>query len=287
LQESENSVSTNAACVKNMPRIRNANSKRDIECEGRLLKKDPCGQGNCDEKSFACVPGLQGHHESYTLNEFSHVQDNQVLEVGSASNTYDKSEMICFSKKLATVSIKNNCGSSSSRVVGHSLSFGEFSEENVGVLARKLEAEPHKSRSEKNGTLPVSDSSEDPMELDRRSLALVGSECDVKVSLLRDCLNVGTLPRHYDNVEVVSRDDDENSVGCTQPSTLSKSYRPPPDIGERRIKKLSASRQWRESQKFKGRVILELVICFMLSTSGSCTVTTNINLVFWSYDTVC
>ncbi|XP_059428641.1 telomere repeat-binding protein 5-like isoform X2 [Corylus avellana] len=244
LQETENSVSTNAACVKNPLHVLNANSKRGIECEGRSLKEDARGQGNCDEKSFACVPGLQEHPESYTLNEFSHVQDNQILEVGSASNTCDESEMICFTKKLATVSIKSNCGSSSSRVVGHSLSFGEFSEE-------KVEAEPHKSRSEISGILPVADSSEDLMELDRESLALVGPESDAKVSLLRDFIDVGTFPRCYDNVKVVSRDDDENSVGCTQPSTISKSYRPPPDIGERRIKKLSASRHGRESQKFK------------------------------------
>lgn len=249
MQGTENSLSTNAACVKNL----NSYSKRDTEDEGQSLEEDPSGQGNCDEKFFTCVPGLREHHESHRLNKFSHFQDGQILEVGPASNAYYRSQMVCVAEKLATVSIKNNCGSSSSRVVDDSVISGELSEEKVGVLGRKLEAEPYKSRSENNGNLPVVGSSEDPVDPEG-----VGLESDVKASLLGDCIKLSPFTRCCDNVKVVHRDDDENTIGCNQPCTTSKFSRSSPDIREGRIKKLTASRHWRESQKFNGGKIKQV-----------------------------
>lgn len=279
MQESESSVPSNAARLKDQPHIFYTNSKRERGDEGQLSKEDPCELGYFDEKSFACVPDYQGHHKSYTLNEFCQAHENISHKVGSASNAYDHSETTCFDEKLATVSRKNSCGYSSSRVVGGSPDFGKFFEGKVGgVLKRKLEDEPHKSRIERDKSLTVASSSEDPMELDRKLPALVGSESDVKVVLSRDCINFGPFPRHCDNVKVVSRDDDENSVGCTQTSTTTKAYRSPPNIGDRRIKKLSASRHWRKSQKLKGRGYFGTSnLLYVFVTSGSFAVTMNVN----------
>ncbi|KAK4551781.1 hypothetical protein RGQ29_032258 [Quercus rubra] len=252
LQESESSVQSNATGVKDQNHIFYTNSKGEREDEGRSIKKDPCEGENFDEKSFACVPGFQGHQKSNKLNEFCQAHDNISHKVGSASNTYDHSEVICSAEKLATITRKNHCGYSSSRVVGGPPYFGDFYEGKVGgILESKLEDGPYRSRSGRDQSLTVAGSSEDPMELDREPLALVDSESDVKVTLSRDCVNFVPFPRHCDNMKVVSRDDDENSVGCTQTSTVTKAYRSPPDIQQRRMKKLFPSRHWRKSQKLK------------------------------------
>ncbi|KAF5476080.1 hypothetical protein F2P56_007822 [Juglans regia] len=253
LQESESSVPTNAACVKDSHHILYSNIKRERGDEGESLKKDPCRHGNCSDKSFAHSPGLQEHHKSYRVNGFSHARDNHMLEIDSTSNTYGQSEMIFFAEKWATVSSTSNCGCSSSSILGNSPCFGEHFEDKVGcVFEGKLGAESYESKGKKDGIPCVIGSSKDLIKLDMEPHARVGSESDAKASLLRDCISHGPFPKHCDNLKVVSRDDDENSVECTQPSTISKFSRPPPDIEERRIKKLSAARQWRQSQNLKG-----------------------------------
>lgn len=219
----------------------------------RSLKEDPCQQGNCDEKFFALLPSLQGLHKSYKLNEFCHGQNKLILEVGSESGAYDQSERILFAEKLATVNSRNNCGSSSNNVVGDSPCFGECFEDKIGgALEGKLGEKSYASISEKYGIIPVTGSSEDLSELNRKPCALVGLESDVKPYLL-DCINHVPCPKHHDNVKVVaSRDDEENSVWCTQHSTISKTYTPTAGIRERRTNKLSASRHWRVAQNLKG-----------------------------------
>ncbi|CAI0393081.1 unnamed protein product [Linum tenue] len=59
-------------------------------------------------------------------------------------------------------------------------------------------------------------------------------------------------PANGDNVNIVSsRDDDENSSGCTHPSTMKRFFRRTPRIGDRRIKKIFASRCWKVASRLK------------------------------------
>lgn len=265
MQESESSVPTNAACVKDSHHILYSNSRRKRGDEGESLKEDSYRHGDCSEKLFAHRPSLHEHRKSYKVNGLSHARDNLMLEIDSTSNTYGQPEMIFFSEKWATVSSTNNCRcSSSSSILGDSPCFGEHFEDTVGcVFEGQLGAESYKSKTD--GIPCVIGSSEDPIKLDMESHTLVGSESDAKASLLRDCLSRGSFLKHCDNVKVVNRDDDENSVECSQPSSISKFSRPPPDIGERRINKLSASRQLRQPQNLKGRgLVLLFVLCLML-----------------------
>ncbi|XP_056165285.1 telomere repeat-binding protein 5-like isoform X2 [Syzygium oleosum] len=53
------------------------------------------------------------------------------------------------------------------------------------------------------------------------------------------------------NVEVVSRDDDEKSSGCMHHIPRKKSFRPVPHIGDRRIRKVLASRHWKVALRSK------------------------------------
>ncbi|XP_024968583.1 telomere repeat-binding protein 5 isoform X2 [Cynara cardunculus var. scolymus] len=57
------------------------------------------------------------------------------------------------------------------------------------------------------------------------------------------------------NVNLVVRDDDENSSWCTQPQALNnKTFRPPSRIGDRRIRRLLASKQWKVAPKLNNGV---------------------------------
>ncbi|KAF9622322.1 hypothetical protein IFM89_031125 [Coptis chinensis] len=78
-----------------------------------------------------------------------------------------------------------------------------------------------------------------PMGLDTKPPALVSSDSSVKVPLCTDPILHGPFPRYHDDVKLVSKDDGENSYGCTQPSTVTlKTFRAPPRIGDRRILKV-------------------------------------------------
>ncbi|GAB2234038.1 hypothetical protein Droror1_Dr00003274 [Drosera rotundifolia] len=77
---------------------------------------------------------------------------------------------------------------------------------------------------------------EDPMILDGKPPALISSDSCAKVSLSEDCYQHGSLSLCRDNVTLVSRDDDENSSGCTQRSTTMTATRLPRCSSELRIK---------------------------------------------------
>lgn len=64
------------------------------------------------------------------------------------------------------------------------------------------------------------------------------------------------------NVNLVVRDDDESSSWCAQPQTLNnKTFRPPSRIGDRRIRRLSASKQWKVAPKLNNDAELLKPVC--------------------------
>ncbi|GAB4824420.1 hypothetical protein Ancab_007307 [Ancistrocladus abbreviatus] len=91
----------------------------------------------------------------------------------------------------------------------------------------------------------------DPKFFDRKPHALVSSDSGGKVSTCKDHYPCGSFSLCRDDVTVVSRDDDENSSGCTQPSTTIKSTRSLSRIGDCRVRKLLASKYWRLAPKVK------------------------------------
>lgn len=94
-------------------------------------------------------------------------------------------------------------------------------------------------------------SSEDPEYFNRKAPTVASSDCSIKLSLGTDHFPCAPLsPFRNNNVNVVSRDDDENSSECTQPSAL-KVARFPTRIGDRRIRKLLASKYRRAAIKAK------------------------------------
>ncbi|XP_038985279.1 telomere-binding protein 1-like [Phoenix dactylifera] len=88
---------------------------------------------------------------------------------------------------------------------------------------------------------------EDLMDLDAKPPALVSSDSSAEVPPCRDHVPYNSfVPKCRDGMKFsVDRDDDENSSGCTNSSTITNNACKAPCIGDRRIKKLLASKYWK------------------------------------------
>ncbi|XVE96889.1 hypothetical protein REPUB_Repub02eG0262600 [Reevesia pubescens] len=203
------------------------------------ILKEQEDQESCDEKTF-----IHGYHQIYTLNKFSHVQDWFNLKACSSLKSFNQSQKISFSNALANV---NDINASPSAEVGvSSLVSGEFSEGQVENAGAELSI----VQGVKSATLPLTGSL-DVLEMDHKPPAFFCSESELKPSLFKDWITLGPS-RHSDNIEKISRDDDENYIGCTQAPTTLKTFRLPLDVADRRIKNLSSSRHWRVSPNLNG-----------------------------------
>ncbi|KAM5560145.1 telomere repeat-binding protein 5-like [Rosa sericea] len=248
LLESEKPLPSNASCGKD-PHYTFDDTIRKQQNKGNSLKEEPCEWGSCDEEASFRACGVQG--QSHTLNQFSHPQENFSFEMSATSKSNDHSGKVCFAKKLVTVDSSSSCGSYSNKVISDCFLSGDYTEEEEKahvVLKRKLEAEPSKDTSVKDGKANVLVCSEDLLEMEGKPPELVSSEHDVKVPFSGECKIHGSFPCHC--VKVVSRDDDENSVGYVQPCTMVEEFEHTP-VGDRKIKNLSASKHRRIAPDMK------------------------------------
>ncbi|KAL5991896.1 hypothetical protein ACLOJK_012807 [Asimina triloba] len=216
--------------------------------EVKPVKQEPFDQLSCDESTFNSRVSLQRHGQNCSLMEYSHAHDD--VTVGCAST----------SKSSGSVNIL----SAQEPMIGKDLEFGSFpgmihekcqvengspgsaescDDKEEGEMRQQLE-NVEKRRSVVNGTGQDMCSSVEQMEFDTKPPPLVSSDSSVEVPLYGNHIPCGSFTRHQDHVKV-NRDDDENSSGCTQPSTITlKSYRPP-CTGDRRLKKQLASKHWK------------------------------------------
>ncbi|KAE8732398.1 TRF-like 2, putative isoform 2 [Hibiscus syriacus] len=85
-------------------------------------------------------------------------------------------------------------------------------------------------------------------ELDRTDKASIGEvadKCSFEDALVSDVKPPALLSSDF------SRDDDEKSSGCTHPSPLREPFRSTPHIGDRRIRKILASKYWKVASRSK------------------------------------
>ncbi|XP_062084980.1 telomere repeat-binding protein 5-like isoform X3 [Humulus lupulus] len=104
-------------------------------------------------------------------------------------------------------------------------------------------------------TSNCSESSEYPTVFKGKPLVLPSSDCSAKAPLCGDHIPQTSLPSTRDDVKVVSRDDDEKSSGCTHPSTTTRYFKRAPRIGDRRIRKILASKYWKVGSKYKDETL--------------------------------
>nr|XP_025673779.1 telomere repeat-binding protein 5 isoform X4 [Arachis hypogaea] len=120
---------------------------------------------------------------------------------------------------------------------------------NLGGDVSKVKDELHKF-----AKAPVVTSTEmrcldDPVG--EKSPVQLSSGGNAKLSGCVDNMPYSTLSEGYDNVPVVSRDDDENFSGCDNPSFETKSFRPISHIGDQSIRKTLAAKYCKVAQQSK------------------------------------
>ena len=153
----------------------------------------------------------------------------------------DLPESVRLSDKLVADCRQKTCGSSPRKVAGDFSCHGLFFDRNVhSEIEKGLAVEPQEIKGMVTQTHHKKGSSKDIVELDRATVAPVHLDNNTKASWSSDHMTSGPSPRCQEKL-VASGDDDENSSGCSQPSTIMKTYTPTPHIGNQRLGKLSAS----------------------------------------------
>ena len=240
--------SVNKTTGKDQCAVAGDHVKNDRHAEDKPLKIEPCDQGNSGGSFIVTELSSQLPRQNYCLREFQQPQNDACSGLASVI-TSDCSEKVGCAEKLVIGNGKNETESFASKVEVGSSGFMEFNDQKLGnETKRQIKIEPTKTgRNTGAGMF----GSEDPVVWDGKPFALVSSNSSAERPPCRDHKPCDSFPLCRGDVKVVSRDDDDNSSGCTQPSTSTKSFRPLPRIGDRRIRKLLASRYWKVTPKSK------------------------------------
>lgn len=227
MQEGGNSVPLNTADVTGHHIVDQNTDKQEWKDIGQSMEPKASVRRSCDDNAFAFVAMSEGNYQN-------------------------ESEIIRFNKKVAIVKSKNACKSSSTKVVEVSPVYGKSLDYKVeAVNGRNLQVQAPKVRSSINRTVCDRSSPTDHMELDWKPPALVSPDICCKESMFKAGNIVSPFSRCQNNLDVVSRDDDENSYGCSQRGTSIKAYRPPLHMGDRKIRKLLACKPCRAASNLK------------------------------------
>ncbi|KAI3871384.1 hypothetical protein MKW98_024553 [Papaver atlanticum] len=250
LQEKESSSdSTNASAVKCDGVILKENVKQEQQEDGLIVVKvESHEQGSSDETTVAA----QIESQAYKYNALPAVHNE--VGVGVSSNV----DIANYGGRVVCTETANvNNMNELVKVVKmetDSPGYGESCESDVANrIGRQLEAKSLDIGKLVNGTARDMSITDDLMELDDKPPALISSDSSIEVPPCSDShIPRGSFLAMRDDVKVVCRDDDENSSGCTQPSSKDTRYfRQAPRIGDRRIRKLLAYKYWKVAPKLK------------------------------------
>ncbi|KAF5930890.1 hypothetical protein HYC85_031763 [Camellia sinensis] len=208
--------------------------KKERQDEDNPSKVEPCGRGSCDRSSFVSELVSQTPVLYHSSKEFSHVHNDDCSGVASVI-TSDCSEKVGSAEKLVSGKGKIQLGSFASKVEVASSGYQESCDctlEDENKNKKQIKIEPPKTGNASNNTKADMCSSDDPAVRNRKPPTPVSLDNSVKLPLCTDYIPSGSFPACRDDVKLVIRDDDENSSGCTQPSTATKAFRPPPRIVE-------------------------------------------------------
>ncbi|KAM7257893.1 hypothetical protein ACFE04_013634 [Oxalis oulophora] len=228
LHEKESSPSGSTSKNDHCADVKNT-VKANCPEEYKPLKVETCDPRNCSRKFFLSelVSQVQDNSESPPFP-----QNGVQLGNGSVITTSDFSEKV-ISQNLGKS--LNDMDSSGSKV-------------DVGPV---LYRESVNCNVDGKDILNLSKNVDDPVVWDGKHPALVSSDSSVKVNLCGDYFpHNNNFPVNQDDVNFVSRDDDENSSGCTQSVSKRKVFRSATHVGDRRIRKILASRPWKAAPKW-------------------------------------
>ncbi|KAK9154318.1 hypothetical protein Sjap_001798 [Stephania japonica] len=246
LQERDNCAHSNASLGIAGPVIAQDTVKQEPHDKEALLKLEPCDPGSCDESVFVSDGALQGHNGNCTSKASTHVSYVEGFEIASNSDFSAKVSCVERTTKDGNQKVNLSCKVSVS-ACNESSSKDKFSH----GIEQQLASDEQKMV---NGTAQDTCSSEYVIDLDNKPPALVSSDSSAEVPFSGDHIPCSYFPKSWDNVQLVTKDDDENSSECTQPSTRTmNAFRSLSRIGDRRIRKILASKYWKVAPRLKDR----------------------------------
>ncbi|OWM66781.1 hypothetical protein CDL15_Pgr010434 [Punica granatum] len=241
--------SSNLSTKQDQCAITVGNIKEEFQAPQKQLELQPYDQGSGD---MICLgPKLVPDYHN-PVNSFKEANkdalgcaDTIVNSDGSgglASEKLGKDEMRYFAEKVTLGSVEHGKPSNYN-------SEDETKRKNVVELLNSGNA-PHGTGANMYSAIG------DQVVWDAKPLVQISSYSNAKMSF-KETEEPG--PRNLfsqvrDNVALDSKDDDENSSGCTHRSTTKNSFKPAPCMGDRRIRKVLASKYWKVATKWKEKL---------------------------------
>lgn len=260
LLDGENPQSANTSSGKEQPvNVGNSVGKEEKDVN-KSLEENSC-ERDCYERNFLFTEIVsEAPNPNSCSNELACTQNDIISRPASGITSSDCSEKIGSAEQLVNDDCKLSLGISTPSVDIESSGFRLSANSGSEDESRK----DIKPDSANIRNLSISNkvslcSSGYPEASDRKSSALVCSVDSVKFPFCRDPTPCGSFPINRENVKLVSRDDDENSSECIEPSTRNKAFKPP---GDRRFRKLLAPKHCKitsnakDDEGFTGELLL-------------------------------
>lgn len=232
---------------ENLPASSNSSSEKDQrgnvkeECQNvnKPLTDELSDEGTCDRRYFFGLSSGGAYDQNNSLKESPHPENDGHSGIASIVTNSSSSERF-----VAEIAVDDN---SRNKMQMFDTKVDIGSSESAGCKfdgdMNKVKVELHNTGTVSIGTGTETCKSGDPSE--EKPPASISSISNTKLSGYDDNITRSPVSEGCTNIPVVSRDDDENFSGCTHPITKKKSFRPMTCIGDRRIRKISASRHWR------------------------------------------
>ena len=205
-------------------------------------------EGSCDKSGFSRLSS-QTNNKNCGLKEFPHLAIDG--DAGTASIVTSSTYLQGFiAEKLVDGNSHFKVENVTSTVNLDSSDYPKHSNFKLHGDTSKGKDELHKFEKVPIGSGIDMCNFEDPLDVNPPALISLGG--NAKLSGYNDRIPCSLLSKSRDNVPVVSRDDDENSYGCTHPiNTKTKSFRLKTGIGDNRISKRLASNFQKVAEKTK------------------------------------
>ncbi|XP_022755781.1 telomere repeat-binding protein 5-like isoform X2 [Durio zibethinus] len=245
-------ASTNTSSAEDQSGVEKTTVKEERQDGDQSLKLETCNHESTSREFYVSELVSQTNDPNYSSRESPSLQNDAHLGFASVITSSDCSERF-DAQKLMNGKIKNEMGSLPCKVetgpflCGTSGGCLKPEAENKRLKDEELHGTDKVSTGEVADTCPL----EDPVVLDGKPPPLVSSDSSGKLRSCGDHNPLRSFPLRRDDVNVVSRDDDEKSSGCTHPSRIKDSFRSTPCIGDRRIRKILASKYWKVASKLK------------------------------------
>ncbi|KAL2227503.1 UNVERIFIED_CONTAM: Telomere repeat-binding protein 3, partial [Sesamum indicum] len=241
LEESESSASSNIAEGKVKVGACLDGDEKVQPKDDTALKSESLDRGSSAESAFVPEICVQEHKLLSNFKALPQAENDYVVDHISVHASPDRVKKIDCDIKLGICEEKNSDGNTTCKIGGSACFDDSFN--------HKVESEPEvQPEDEKNqiGDLSMANRStvKDSIGECVNNDVLNNSESSVQLPLYREPVAGAFFQKHWNDVKLGIRDDDENSFGCNKSRTRIRPFRPQPRIGHRRIRKLMTSKYW-------------------------------------------